>query len=546
MILKTPRIASFFLRPTPLFTKHIATRRFLATQRTMDAESVSHTQSVDDLAATLKGIGLNEVPRQPNAYPEINPVDIYRSHITQLLQPISGVDAKIIYPALQWTAKLDQGDLVLPINALRLKGKKADEVAKELAEKFPESPLVQKPQVDGAYLRFYYQPQPLSKLLIPSILRNGQSFGFNTNLGLRDPADPKSGRKKVICEFSSPNIAKPFHVGHLRSTIIGGFLSNLYAAAGWEVIRMNYLGDWGKQYGILAIGYERFGSEEALLADPINHLFDVYVKVNNVAREEEEAWKPLEEEIKALQTKAEDTTEQMVKLQKMKDEGIDEQARKYFKRMVDGDPDALAIWKRFRDLSIERYKQTYARLNIRYDEYSGESMVKEESMDEAAQIMQEKGVSENSEGAVIVDLTKYSKKLGKAIVKKKDGTSLYLTRDIGEMWQRHEKYGFDKMIYIVASQQDLHLAQLFQIVKAMGREEVASKCLHINFGMVLGMSTRKGTVKFLDDILADVAEKMHDVMRGNEDKYKQVADPVKTADILGISAVMVQDMTGKR
>jgi arginyl-tRNA synthetase len=132
------------------------------------------------------------------------------------------------------------------------------------------------------------------------------------------------------------------------------------------------------------------------------------------------------------------------------------------------------------------------------------------------------------------------------VVKKKDGTSLYLTRDIGAMMERFDKYHFDKMIYVVASQQDLHLAQLFKIVEVMGFPDLASRCVHVNFGMVLGMSTRKGTAKFLDDILRDVGDKMHEVMRANEDKYKQVEDPVKTADTLGISAVMVQDMTGKR
>jgi arginyl-tRNA synthetase len=365
-------------------------------------------------------------------------------------------------------------------------------------------------------------------------------------LGLKDPSDPKKGKKKVIVEFSSPNIAKPFHVGHLRSTIIGGFLSNLYEGAGWDVVRMNYLGDWGKQYGVLAVGFERFGDEEKLVKEPIGHLFDVYVKINKVIGEEEGTIKAKEAEIKTTKEKGEDTKTLEEELQKLKDESTDEQARKYFKRIVHGDQAALDLWRRFRDLSIERYTRTYARLNIHYDDYSGESQIKDESMDKAAKVMEEKGVSENSEGAVIVDLTKYSKKLGKAVVKKKDGTSLYLTRDIGAMMERYDKYKFDKMIYVVASQQDLHLAQLFKIVDAMGYKDIAEKCQHINFGMVLGMSTRKGTVKFLDDILADVGEKMHEVMRSNPDKYKLVENPEKTADTLGISAVMVQDMTGKR
>ena len=378
------------------------------------------------------------------------------------------------------------------------------------------------------------------------ILKAGASYGFNPNLGLRDPADPSAGRKRVIVEFSSPNIAKPFHAGHLRSTIIGGFLANLYEGAGWDVIRMNYLGDWGKQYGVLALGFKKYGSEEELVKNPIGHLYDVYVRISADARDEAEDVKAKKEEIARLKEKGDDTTALEEQVDKILNTGVDEQARAYFKAMVDGEEEALGIWKRFRDLSIEKYKQTYARLNINYDVYSGESQVKDESMDSAAKVMAEKNVSEDSDGAVIVNLEKYSKKLGKAIVKKKDGTSLYLTRDIGEAAQRYEKYKFDKMIYVVASQQDLHLAQLFKIMEIMGRKDISEKCQHINFGMVRGMSTRKGTAKFLDDILKDVGEKMHEVMKANEEKYKQVENPDRTADLLGISAVMVQDMKGKR
>ncbi|KAF2114220.1 hypothetical protein BDV96DRAFT_495470 [Lophiotrema nucula] len=503
--------------------------------------------SVDELAATLKGLGLEQVPHQPGTWPSLNPMDVYRSHITELLSRSSGIDPKVIYPTLAWTAKPENGDLQCAVPALRI-GKKGDDLkakAEELAKGFPESPLVEC-RPNATWLAFFFKPQPLTSLIIPQVLKAGASYGFNPNLGLKNPEKPEEGRKKMIVEFSSPNIAKPFHAGHLRSTIIGGFLANLYEAAGNDVIRMNYLGDWGKQYGVLAVGFDKFGSEENLVANPIGHLYDVYVKISAIAHEEGEQLKAKKAEIAKAQESGGDVTQLEAEVKKIEEEGVDQQARDYFKRMVDGEPKALGIWKRFRDLSIDKYKQTYARLNIRYDDYSGESQIKDESMEAAARIMQEKGVSEDSDGAVIVDLTKYSKKLGKAIVKKKDGTSLYLTRDIGAAFERMEKYKFDKMIYVVASQQDLHLAQLFKIEEAMGRKDVSEKCQHINFGMVLGMSTRKGTAKFLDDILRDVGEKMHEVMRTNEEKYKQVEHPEKVADTLGISAVMVQDMKGKR
>lgn len=456
--------------------------------------------------------------------------------------------------------------------------------------------------MNGTYLQFFFKPTPLTNILIPSILKAGSSYGFNSNLGLREPSDPSKGRKKIIVEFSSPNIAKPFHAGHLRSTIIGGFISNLYEGAGWDVYRMNYLGDWGKQYGVLAMGFEQFGSEEELLKNPIAHLYEVYVKISAIQRAESEKLKPKFEVLKRAGEKgnslqgAEDRLKEILipKTEKKKVKGkevevtkeleqdfkdlcdsalkqiahmkeigqdlqglekevkeeqansVDEAARKYFKKMVDGEPEAVNLWKRFRDLSIEKYKRTYGRLNIRYDEYSGESQIKDESMDEAAKIMEEKKVSEPSEGAVLVDLEKYDKKLGKVLVKKRDGTSLYITRDIGAAVERYEKHHFDKMIYVVASQQDVHLASLFKILDLMGHKELAKRCSHINFGMVLGMSTRKGTAKFLDDILETVGEKMHEVMKTNQAKYEQVENPDQTADTLGISAVMVQDMRGKR
>lgn len=386
-------------------------------------------------------------------------------------------------------------------------------------------------------MQFFFKVDKLGELLIPSILQKQKKFGENKFLGLKDPEDPSKGQKRIIVEFSSPNIAKPFHAGHLRSTIIGGFLSNLYEGAGWEVIRMNYLGDWGKQYGLLALGYEKYGNEEALLADPINHLFEIYVKINQDKSAEAD-------QIKALEAEGKDATQ-------LKEEGVDERARKYFKSMTENDEKAIALWARFRELSIKRYRETYARLNIHFDDYSGESTVSNDRMMVTGKRMEDMGIAEESQGAMIIDFTKHvpgkpGKGLGKAIVKRKDGTALYLTRDITALLERNDKYSFDQMIYVVASDQELHLQQLFKIIELIGYNDIRAKCQHVNFGLVLGMSTRRGTVKFLDDILKDVAEKMHEVMKKNESKYEQVENPLATADILGISSVMVQDMSGKR
>ena len=478
-----------------------------------------------------------------------NPVDVYRHHISEKLEPIAGKPSSEIYDRLAWTQTFDKGDLSLPVPALRIQGKKPAEIAKEFAEKFPESELVEKPVANGINIQFFFKPQPLSKLVIPSILKRKSEYGTNRKLGLRNESDPNS-RKKIIVEFSSPNIAKPFHAGHLRSTIIGGFLANLYNAAGWEVKTINYLGDWGRQFGLLANAFELYGSEEKLEKDPIGHLFDIYVEINKVSKPEEDAIKEKKEELKQAAEHKKDTTDVEKEIADMEAKSVNEQARQYFKKLENGDKAAYATWSRFRELSIARYENTYARLNIHFDVYSGESQVEMSRMERAVEQLRTSGLSEDSKGAVIVDLTKSkdknTKKLGKALVKKTDGSTLYLTRDIGEAVKRYELYHFDQMLYVVSSQQDVHLAQLFKILELMGNNEVAERCQHVNFGMVLGMSTRRGTVKFLDDILRDVGEKMHEVMKKNEKKYEQVHEPKKTADTLGITAVMVQDMKGKR
>lgn len=401
--------------------------------------------------------------------------------------------------------------------------------------------------VAGTFLQFFFKPQALLKLVLPLILKRKETYGCNPNLGLRDPSDPSKGKLKIIVEFSSPNIAKPFHAGHLRSTIIGGFFASLYEALGHEVVRINYLGDWGKQYGLLANGYKRFGKEEELEMNPINHLFDVYVKINEVKASEDKEIEHLKAEIKSAKAMGKDIADLETDLCQKIEVSEDEKARKYFKSMEDGDPEALALWRKFRDLSIDKYKQTYARLNIHYDVYSGESQIRRESMEAAQKIMANKGITEESEGAVIVDFTKHgAKKLGKAVLKKKDGTPLYLTRDVGAIMERYEQYNFDKMIYVVASQQDLHMAQMFKIIELMGRKDIADKCQHENFGMVNGMSTRKGTVKFLDTVIEDVADYQHAVMKKNKAKYDQVENPDKVAETLAITSIMVQDMSSKR
>lgn len=217
--------------------------------------------------------------------------------------------------------------------------------------------------------------------------------------------------------------------------------------------------------------------------------------------------------------------------------------------MEDGDPVALALWERLRALSIQRYEATYARLNIRFTDYSGESRVRKETIARVLQVLEDRGIAEPDGGALIVDFAKHGKKkVATAILRNRNGTSTYLLRDLGAAVQRHDDYTFDEMIYVVMSEQEAHLKWLFLTMELMGEPYTAlsRKTEHISFGKVRGMSTRRGTVVFLDDVVNDVTDFMHEQMRGNATKYREVADPAQTAEALAVSAIMVQDMLGKR
>lgn len=399
--------------------------------------------------------------------------------------------------------------------------------------KFPHFPLFAPPVAAGIHFQVHFAPKTLPPLLLPYIFDRRTSFGQNLSLGLKDLEKPDRGRKKMIVEFSSLNIAKEFHAGHLRSTIIGTYLSNLYTNMGWDVVKVNYLGDWGKQFGLLAVGWQRFGSEQQFQSNPLGHLLDVYVRINSL-------FKPQEKARDEARERGEDTAQ-------LESQGLFAERNAFFKSMEDQDPEAIALWKRFRDVSIERYISTYGRLNVHFDEYSGESQVIPETMHRAERILIEKGVLTEDNDAQIIDFKNYgAPELGVPIVRNRRGTSTYLLRDIAALIERHEEYHFDRMIYVVSAEQDNYFQRLFKVIELMSYAELTSKVQHVNFGKVLGMSSRMGNVRLLSEILDECGAAMHDAMRSNEAKYAQVEHPEAISDILGISAVMVQDMSGKR
>jgi arginyl-tRNA synthetase len=265
----------------------------------------------------------------------------------------------------------------------------------------------------------------------------------------------------------------------------------------------------------LAVGFEKYGSETELESDPIKHLYDVYVRINGDAE---------------------------------KDDTIHDAARFYFKKMEDGDPVALALWKKFRDLSIVAYKKIYARINVHFDVYSGESQYSLDQMQGVLKQLNEMGLLTKLEGgAMAVDLQPYD--LGTAVIGKTDGSMLYISRDIAAASDRFDQYEFDEMYYVVGAQQYHHFKQLFKILELQGKTW-ADRCHHIGFGLIKSkdgnMSTRKGTVVFLQDILDHVKEEMHQVMKKNETKYAQIEDPDHVSDVVGISSIIIQDLSAKR
>lgn len=421
-----------------------------------------------------------------------------RQDLAQKLSTMIEAPAERLFLMLEKPKKEEHGQFALPLPQLRLNGNPAV-LAKDLALQFPRDQIFKAVTAVGPFLNFSIDPDHILRDTLKDALAMKEKFGCNV-LG--------AGRK-VMLDYSSPNIAKPFHAGHLRSTIIGNFLKHIYTANGFETISVNYLGDWGKQYGLLAIGYEKYGSEELLLKDPIRHLFDVYVAINK------------DVEI---------------------DPTIDEQARVYFRKMEQGDKEALSLWRKFRELSIEKYKGVYARLNIEFDIFSGESYFEEMMVERIAEL-KEKNLLVESQGAQVVDLEDVG--LGKTIIVKKDGTTIYLTRDVAAAHYRFENFGIEKCIYVIAMQQDHHMKQLIAIMEKTG-VPWAKNIVHVSFGMVLGMKTRKGQVVFLEDILDDAKEVMHTVMKQNPEKYGQIEDPEYVADTLAVSAIAIQDMSARR
>ncbi|XP_061225722.1 probable arginine--tRNA ligase, mitochondrial isoform X3 [Neopsephotus bourkii] len=300
--------------------------------------------------------------------------------------------------------------------------------AQKLAERLKCDAVVSEISTGPGTVNFTINRELLAKTVLQQVLKDGSEYGVKSELFSTVP------RQKAVIEFSSPNIAKKFHIGHLRSTIIGNFIANLKAALGHEVIRMNYLGDWGMQFGLLGVGFQCFGNKEKLKSSPLQHLFEVYVQINKEAD----------------------------------DENVKKLAKDFFRKLEEHDEQTLSLWKQFRDFSIEEYIRIYKRLGVHFDEYSGESFYQEKSQ-EVLKMLEDKGLLQKTvKGTGVVDLSEKKDLSLFSTVMRSDGTSLYITRDLAAAIDRMNKHSCDTMIYVTDKTQSNHFQHLFQILKLMG------------------------------------------------------------------------------
>jgi len=426
--------------------------------------------------------------------------------------------------------------------------------------KFPRGSLFLLPVPDGVQLRVFFSGRGLARLLLPYIRDRKESYGQDLSQGLRDPNSSAQGRRKIVIEFSSPNIVPEFTQSNLRSTLIGGFLSNLYESMGWEVVKLNYLGDWGRNIGLLAVGWAHFGSEEALEQRGVAHLLDVY-------RQIDAAFRPESDEIKRLRDAGESTAD-------AESRGLFAEHAAAVQKMEEGDAEALALSKRFRDIMIKDLTRAYARLGIRFDEYSGESLVRPETVAEVDAALRDKNlIEETADGSWVIDFERHTgrRNVPSVAIRGRGGSSTYLLRDVAAAIDRERAHGFDRMAYVVSSHQDNHIAQLFATLELLGRAELRGKLVHERFGDIQGMERHlpgAGSLGAVLDASARLMQRAKAAATGDEDGEGEdhkhddgtaaaAADSepegpppddetTRLGDLTAVSALLAQDMNNAR
>ena len=426
----------------------------------------------------------------------------YRQLIAEIIAPcVEGLEASKIREMVEVPADSKMGDYAFPCFKLaKLLRKAPPLIAKSIAEQIASDEIFEKVESVNAYVNMFISRDAFIDDVVKEVIAKGDAFGSS---------DIGAGRK-VIVEYSSPNIAKPFHIGHIRSTVIGNSIYKIYDFLGYDAFRINHLGDYGTQFGKMICAYRHWGNKEDVINEPIKTLLSYYTKFHVEVETHPE---------------------------------LDDEAREIFAKLEKGEPEEVALWQWFRDESLKEFTRVYEMLGIEFDSYNGESFYSDK-MPRFVEELKAKGLLEESQGAQIVNLEEYG--MSPALITKSDGSTLYITRDIAAAVYRKETYDFYKNLYIVASQQNLHFQQWIKILELMGYEW-AKDCVHIPFGLVSleegTMSTRHGRVVFLEDVLNRAVDETRKIIT---EKGVATENIDETAKQVGIGAVIFQELSNNR
>ena len=419
---------------------------------------------------------------------------------SELAKVIDGLDQTAISNLLEQPKSSDLGDIAFPAFSLAKVERKAPQaIAADIAEKIDPSHF-EKVVATGPYVNFFLNKAKISDQVIKEVIKEGADYGQQN----------EGNGGNITIDLSSPNIAKPFSVGHLRSTVIGDALSNIFRKMGYNTIKINHLGDWGKQFGLLMVAYKKWGNKEAVEANPIDELLQLYVRINAEIEN---------------------------------DPALDEEGRLWFKKLEDGDPEATELWQWFRDESLVEFNRIYELLGVEFDSLNGEAFYNDK-MDEAVKILEDKGLLKESKGASIVDLDDVN--LPPAMIKKSDGATLYITRDIATAMYRARTYNFVKNVYVVGQEQSNHFRQLKAVLKKMGFDW-SDDMIHVDFGLVTKnrqkLSTRKGNIILLEPTLQEAISRAKAQI---EEKNPNLENKEAVAHAVGVGAVKFYDLKTDR
>ena len=428
----------------------------------------------------------------------------FKEIIAKKIGEISNIDSKNIYDFIETPPNKEMGDYAFPCFKLAKELKKAPQIiANDLKEQLVfENNEITKIDIVGGYLNFYVNEQMLISTVLKEIEKSKENYG-SSNVGQG---------KNIVIDYSSPNIAKPFHIGHLRTTVIGNSIYKIYKFLGYNCIGVNHLGDWGTQFGKLIEGYKRWGEEYNIEENPIDELTKIYIRINNLCKE---------------------------------DESVLNDCRNNFKKLEDGDEYCTKLWKKFRDLSIKEFQRVYDMLDIHFDSLNGEAFYADK-MAEVVQILEKTGKLVESEGARIIDLS--DKNMAPCIIGKTNGSTTYATRDLAAIMYRAREYDYDKNIYVTSYEQILHLKQVFEVAKLLGLDEkYTDNLIHVPFGMIQSkdgrMSTREGNVIKLEDLLNEAVSRVETII---DAKNPNLEDKKEIAKKIGIGAVIFNDLYNSR